>query len=161
MEPQMRLRTNLFDVGVFHRGMAEPEYLIFHTSQDKADKWFNGGRFWQIPGEFTKNGEEVLEAIKRCLKGLNLTSKSIWVAEHTYIIYNPRRKNMEIIPVFAAEVEETDEVPLSWEHSEWGWYTAEEVLKRIKFRGLKDGLHWTREYISENESPLRELMMEL
>jgi hypothetical protein len=62
--------------------------------------------------------------------------------------------------VFAAEVEKTNEVLLSWEHSEWGWYTAEEVLKWIKLRGIKDGLHWTREYISENKAPLRELMLE-
>ena len=156
----MKLRTNLFDLWVFHKETAEPEYLIFYTSQEKADKWFKGGRFWQIPGEFIGDGEVVVDAIKRCLKDLHLTYKHIWVAEHTYIIYNSRRKNIEIIPVFAAEVEKTDEIPLSWEHSEWGWYTAEEVLKRIKFRGLKDGLHWTREYISENSSPLQELMLE-
>jgi len=156
----MKLRTNLFDLWVFHKDAPEPEYLIFHTSQEKADKWFSGGRFWQIPGEFTGDGEEVVDAIKRCLKDLHLTYKHIWVSEHTYLIYNSRRKNIEIIPVFAAEVEKTDNVPLSWEHSEWGWYTAEEVLKRIKFRGLKDGLHWTREYISENSAPLQELMLE-
>jgi hypothetical protein len=156
----MKIRTNLFDLWVFHKEKIEPEYLIFHTSQRKADKWFKGGRFWQIPGEFTSDGEDVLDAIKRCLKDLNLTYKSIWVAEHSYIIYNSRRKNVEIIPVFAAEVENTGQIPLTWEHSEFGWYTAEEVLKRIKFRGLKDGLYWTREYISENNSPLKELMME-
>ena len=156
----MKLRTNLFDLWVFHREGPEPKYLLFHTSQEKADKWFSGGRFWQIPGEFTLDGENVVDAIKRCLKDLHLTYKHIWAAEHTYIIYNSRRKNIEIIPVFAAEVEKTDKVPLSWEHSEWGWFTAEEVLKRINFRGLKDGLRCTREYISENEAPLRELMLE-
>jgi hypothetical protein len=156
----MNLRTNLFDLWVFHKELFEPQYLIFHTSQEKADKWFNGGRFWQIPGAFTDEGEEVVNAIKRCLGELHLVSEHIWAAEHAYISYNSRRKNIEIIPVFAAEVHKTDDVPLSWEHSEWGWYTAEEVLKRIKFRGLKDGLRWTREYISENPTPLRELMLD-
>ena len=100
------------------------------------------------------------DAIKRCLRDLNLVDKGIWIAEHTYIIYNPRRKNVEIIPVFVAEVIYTDKIPLSWEHSEYGWYTAEEVLKRIKFRGLKDGLRWTREYIADDDSPSRDLMLE-
>ena len=156
----MKLRTNLLDLWVFHKQTLEPEYLLFYTSQEKADKWFNGGRFWQIPAVFTRDKEEVLDAIKKCLKDLYLTPKHIWAAEHTYIIYNSRRKNIEIIPVFAAEVERTEEVPLTWEHSELGWYTADEVLKRVKFRGLIDGLHWTREYISENSAPLRELMLE-
>jgi ADP-ribose pyrophosphatase YjhB (NUDIX family) len=156
----MELRTNLFDLWVFHKEQAEPEYLIFHTSQEKADKWFKGGRFWQIPGAFIDDGEEVVDAIKRCLKELHLASRHIWAAEHAYISYNSRRKNIEIIPVFAAEVNKTEDVPLSWEHSEWGWYKAEDVLKRIRFRGLKDGLRWTREYISENPAPLPELMLD-
>jgi hypothetical protein len=156
----MKLRTNIFDLWVFCKHNNQIKYLILHTSQEKADKWFNGGRFWQIPGEFTGDDEEVLNAIKRCLNDLKLVHKSIWIIEHTYIIYNPRRKNIEIIPVFATEVTFTDKIPLTWEHSEYGWFTADEVLQRIKFRGLKDGLHWTREYVSESSTPLQELRLE-
>ncbi|MBN2541815.1 NUDIX domain-containing protein [bacterium] len=156
----MKLRTNLFDLWVYHKEDGIPKYLLFHTSQEKADKWFRGGRFWQIPGEFVGDDEEVIDAIKRCLKDLNLDYKSIWAAEHTYIVYNSRRKNMEIIPVFAAEVIKNEDVPITWEHSEWGWFTAEEALKRIKFRGLIEGLRWAREFISENSSPLMELRLD-
>lgn len=42
----MKLRTDIFDLWVFRRDPDAVRYLLFHTSQEKADTWFNGGRFW-------------------------------------------------------------------------------------------------------------------
>ena len=153
----MQLGTNGFDLWVFHKQNTEPEYLLLYTSQEKADKWFNGGRFWQILGGPFQDGEEVGDSLVRPLQERGLEAKGIWAAEHTYIIYNSRRKRVEILPVFAAEIVSAKEIPLSWEHAEFGWYTAEECEKRIHFRGLKEGLKWTRNYISEVEAPAKEL----
>jgi hypothetical protein len=86
----------------------------------------------------------------REMASIDLTPIGIWAAEHTYTYYNARRKNIEIVPVFAAEVPEPGSVELSWEHSECGWFTAVECLDRIRFRGLRDGLEWTRRHISES-----------
>jgi hypothetical protein len=88
-----------------------------------------------------------------------LTIKSLWTVEHTYTIYNRRRQNLEIIPVFAAEVEGDGEIPLTWEHSECGWFTAQQCEARIHFRGLTDGLGWTREYIVEQANPAAEFRL--
>ena len=145
----MKLRTNAFDLWVFHRQDRSPEYLLYHTSQEKADKWFHGGRFWQIPGGFVQEEEELTDAFVRVMAESGLKPLVVWVAEHTYTYYNPRRKNIEIVPVFAAEVAGPKDVPISWEHSESGWFTAAECAKRLFFRGLIDGLESTRKYISE------------
>lgn len=153
----MKLRTNLLDLWVFHRQQGVPEYLLLHTSQEKADRWFHGGRFWQIPGVFVQEDEDVAQALVRCLREIGLQATAIWAAEHTYIYYNPRRKNIEIIPVFAAEVPEPQPIPLTWEHAEYGWFTAKECEQRIHFRGLKEGLYWTRTYVSEADGPALEL----
>ena len=45
----MHLNPAVFDVWVFRRGSTEVEYLLLRTSQLKADRYFNGGCFWQIP----------------------------------------------------------------------------------------------------------------
>jgi hypothetical protein len=42
----VKLRTDIFDLWVFRRDPDAVRYLLFHTSQEKADTWFNGGRFW-------------------------------------------------------------------------------------------------------------------
>jgi len=149
----VKLRTNAFDLWVYHKQNAQPKYLLFHTSQKKADRWFHGGRFWQICGGFVDDNEELTAALLRILESVGLEPIGIWGSEHTYIYYNARRKNIEITPVFAAEVAEPKAIPLSWEHSECGWFTNEECLERIHFRGLIEGLKWTRHYISEVEAP--------
>jgi hypothetical protein len=153
----MQFGTDGFDLWVFHRQETEPRYLLLHTSQEKADKWFNGGRFWQILGGPIQENEDIGSALLRPLHERGLDAKGIWAAEHTYIIYNRRRSRMEMLPVFAAEVTAPLEIPLTWEHSEYGWYTLEECMQRIHFRGLREGLQWTRKYISDVSEPAREL----
>ena len=143
---------DVFDLWLFHRKEGDPRYLLLHTSQEKADKWFGGGRFWQIMGDFLKENEKTQEGIDRHLDDLGLSAKSVWCCEFVYTIYNRRFDGIQIVPVFAAEVEEPGEIALTWEHSEQGWFTAEECLERINFWGLKEGLTKTREYVVDSPS---------
>lgn len=148
-----------FDLWIYHRCDSEPKYLMMHTSQEKADKWFGGGRFWQIAGEFYQEGESTLDGIKRNLKDFGLTPKSIWCCEYVYTIYNRRFDSIQIIPVFAAEVAEPRQIPLTWEHSEADWFTAKEAEKRINFWGLQEGLRKTREFVTEHPNPPKEFKL--
>lgn len=149
----MKLRTNVADVWVFHKADGEPKYLLLHTSQEKADKWFHGSRFWQIPGGFLKEGEALAAAAQRWLNESGIAPKGIWAAEYVSCYYNIRRENLELTPAFAAEVDGPIEVELSWHHSEYGWFTAEECLERVHFRGLVEGLASVRRYVSEVDGP--------
>lgn len=149
----MELRTDALDLWVFCRSTGDVRYLLLRTSQEKADRWFGGGRFWQIPGAFLSEGESVVSAANRCLMESGLSAAAIWTVEHVYPIYNRRSEGLMLIPVFAAEVLHPDRVRLSWEHSEFRWCTADECKQYLSFRGLMDGLEWTRIYITENVAP--------
>jgi hypothetical protein len=150
----MELRTDALDLWVFCRNAGIVRYLLLHTSQEKADRWFGGGRFWQIPGAFLSQGESVASAANRCLTELGLSAEAIWAVEHAYPIYNRRSESLILIPVFAAEVPHPpDLIRLSWEHSEFRWCTADECKQHLSFRGLVEGLEWTRAYITESAAP--------
>ncbi|MEJ1966575.1 MAG: NUDIX domain-containing protein [Gammaproteobacteria bacterium] len=155
----MNLRTDTIDLWVFCRDAGVARYLMLHTSQEKADRWFGGGRFWQIPGAFLSEGESVVSASRRCLTELALSARSIWAIEHVYPIYNRRYESLMLIPVFAAEVDRTDAVQLSWEHSEFRWCTAEECKELVSFRGLLEGLEWTRTHVTESAAPRAEFQI--
>jgi hypothetical protein len=43
----MKLSANVFDAWVFRKTDRRIECLLLYTSQQKADRYFNGGRFWQ------------------------------------------------------------------------------------------------------------------
>lgn len=155
----MKFGPRVFDLWIYSRSAGEARYLLMLTSQEKADKWFGGGRFWQVPGDFYGEGEETVAAIRRHLRDFALEASSIWACEHVYTIWNRRFDAIQIIPVFAAEVTEPREIPLTWEHSEAGWFTAAECLERINFWGLKEGLQRTREYVVDHPSPPREFRL--
>ena len=62
------------------------------------------------------------------------------------------------LAVFAAEVD-GDEVKLGAGHSEYAWLSADEAKERLSFRGLKEGLHWVRTYVTESKSSFPELRL--
>lgn len=155
----MDLNVNVFDVWVFRRTDRGIEYLLLRASQQKADRYFNGGRFWQIPSDFMRDGERVVPGIQRCLAAFGLRPSAVWAAEHVYAIYNRRFDCMQMIAVYAAEVD-ADAVRLTAEeHAESRWCPFEEALAMVHYRGLKDGLRSTREYITGVDQPARELQL--
>jgi NUDIX domain-containing protein len=155
----MQLAANVFDVWAFRRTPDGVRFLLLHTSVEKAERFFNGGRFWQIPTDFVKEGEHITDAIARNLRAFGLKAQSVWAAEHTYSIYNRRFNEMQLIGVYAAEVNETAVRLNAAEHAEFQWLDAGECLRRVHYRGLKDGLRSVQEYVTEVDQPARELCL--
>lgn len=155
----MQLSANVFDVWVFRRRESHVEYLLLYTSVEKANRYFNGGRFWQIPSNAVGTGESITQAITRVIGSFGLQPKAIWAAEHAYLIYNRRFEEMQAIGVYAAEVQDGQVHLDPAEHSESAWLSFEESLGRVYYRGLKDGLRSVREYVTGLEQPARELCL--
>ena len=155
----VNLFSNVFDVWVFRKTDSGVEYLLLYTSQQKADRYFNGGRFWQIPSDAIEAGETVTLAIARRVGELGLVASSIWAAEHTYAIYNRRFDCMQLIGVYAAEIETVSVRLDPDEHSEYRWCSFEQALALVHYRGLKDGLRSTFEYITGIANPALELRL--
>jgi 8-oxo-dGTP pyrophosphatase MutT (NUDIX family) len=153
----LQLRSGAFDLWVFRRDVDAVRYLIMQTSQEKADRWFNGGRFWQIPGGHVAEGQALEAGVHDCLAACGLQASSVWAVEHTYMVYNRRQQGIEVIVVLAADATGCDQVTLTWEHSGYQWATADVCLDLLGFRHLKDGLEWTRRYVTEAPRQLPEL----
>lgn len=153
----MDFRHDGFDVWVFRRRAGAVEYLLLRASQEKADRWFGGGTFWQVPSDFTGDGS-VLDAIGKELARFGLSARAVWAAEHAYTIFNRRYQSIVHLAVFAAEVEAA-EVELGWEHAEARWLPAAEAAHLVTFRGLVEGLTWVRRMVTEAPVPLPELRL--
>ncbi len=155
----MELQADVFDIWAFRKTDQGTRYLLLHTSQQKADRYFNGGRFWQIPSGRLEGSEKVVEAVARVVGRFGLTPSGIWAAEHAYTIYNRRFEAMQIIGVFAAEVGADPSQLDPAEHAEYRWCSYEEAQSLVTYRGLKDGLRSTREYITGVASAPLELRL--
>lgn len=155
----MKLAVNVFDVWVFSRSAAGTQYLLLYTSLEKANRYFNGGRFWQIPSGVVMEGETVTEAIARELAQYGLVASAIWAGEHAYVIYNRRFDEMQMIGVYAAEVRMAPVRLEPTEHAEFAWLPVEDCMKRVHYRGLKDGLRSVVEYVTGVSDPAKELCL--
>jgi hypothetical protein len=156
----MELQANVFDVWVFRRtSSGTVEYLLLHTSQEKADRWFNGGRFWQVPSDMTEPSEQIVPAIARRLREFGLKPNTVWAAEYVYTISNRRFDCMQIIGVYAAEVSAEVAELNPAEHAQYRWCTYQEAYDLVTYRGLKDGLRSTLEYVTGRADPPRELQL--
>lgn len=155
----MQLDANVFDTWAFRRTAEGIRFLLLHTSVEKAERYFNGGRFWQIPSDQVKDGEHITDAIARNLRAFGLKAQNIWAAEHAYTIYNRRFNTMQLIGVYAAEVPESVVRLNAAEHAEYQWLPFEECLRRVHYRGLKDGLRSVNEYVTGVAAPARELCL--
>jgi hypothetical protein len=156
----MHLNAGVYDIWVFRRTIAGVLFLLLRTSQEKADRYFSGGRFWQIPSGIFGEAS-VAEAFDRDLAKYGLPVRSVWAAEHAYTIYNRRFHEVQIITVFAVETESAANVVtlnLS-EHSEYEWLSYEAALARVHYRGLKDGLRSVAEYVTMPASPAVQLRL--
>jgi NUDIX domain len=155
----VRLDPAVFDVWVWRRAQRDVEYLLLHTSRIKADRFFNGGRFWQIPSDRVHDGEKLVQAIERTLGGFGITALAVWAAEQVYTIYNRRFDEMQIIGVYAAQAAPAEIRLDPEEHAEYRWCGFEEALALVGYRGLKDGLRSTREYVTGGAEPRLELRL--
>ncbi len=155
----MHLAANVFDVWAFQRRPSGVKLLLLYTAVTKAERYFNSGRFWQIPSGSINDDELVTDAILRVLNNFGLNANTIWAGEHAYIIFNRRFNEMQVIGVYAAEVPDLPVTLDPTEHSEYGWYTFEECLERVHYRGLKEGLRSVEEYITGIQDPAKELCL--
>jgi predicted NUDIX family NTP pyrophosphohydrolase len=157
----MMLNAAVYDIWVYRRTAEGVLFLLLHTSQEKADRHFAGGRFWQIPSGVFQNGESVTDAFDRDLARYGLLAKEIWAAEHAYTIYNRRFHEVQIITVFAVETHPgSGDVDLNpSEHSEYEWLPFETALQKVHYRGLKDGLRSVVDYVTAPAEPAPELRL--
>jgi 8-oxo-dGTP pyrophosphatase MutT (NUDIX family) len=148
--PAMILNAAVYDVWVYRRTTEGILFLVLHTSEEKAERHFSGGRFWQIPSGVFQVDESVPAAFDRELAQYGLPVKEVWAAEHAYTIYNRRFNEVQIITVFAVETEPDQQAVIlnPVEHSEYEWLPYEAALDRVHYRGLKDGLKSVAEYVT-------------
>ena len=155
----MDLNHRVFDVWPFRRRASGVEYLLLQTSELKAERYFNGGRFWQIPSGVFRDDETVPAGIDRLLAEFALHADSIWAVEHVYTIYNRRFHEIQIISVYAAEVEDGEPQLNAEEHSVYRWVPYEAALDAVHYRGLRDGVRSVHEYVTGPASVAPELCL--
>jgi hypothetical protein len=162
----VQILANVAELWVFSRTVDGPRYLVLETSQEKADAFFGGHRFWQIPGTSMHDDHEAtVDMLRRGMAEYGLEASALWAVEYVSTIFNRRFDSIQIIPVFAAEVSglPTPEPTMSRgsslasvirvEYCSYEWADAQRVEQLLTFRTLLEGFAQLRRYITECPEP--------
>jgi hypothetical protein len=168
----MQIIANVAELWVFSRSADRPRYLLLEASQEKADAFFGGHRFWQVPGtSMHDDGEATVELLRRGLSEYGLVASALWAVEHVSTIYNRRFDAIQIIPAFAAEVaglpEPAPTIPsgsslassIRDEYGAYEWADAQRVEQLLTFSALLEGFTQLRRYITECPEPRGEFRL--
>jgi hypothetical protein len=168
----MQILANVVELWVFSRTVDGPRYLLLEASQEKADAFFGGNRFWQIPGtSMHDDGEATVDLLRRGLAEYGLEATALWAVEHVSTVFNRRFDAIQIIPAFAAEVSGLPEPKPTMpadsslassvrvEYGSYEWADAQRVEELLTFRALLEGFAQLRRYITECPEPRGELRL--
>lgn len=116
-----KIRVRVIDCWVFQRSGGSLRFLIMKRS---SGRMYDG--IWHCVHGKIREGEPAWQAARRELKEeTGLIPVSMWTADTMSSFYEADSDRVNLVPVFAVEVEEGSCPVLSEEHSEYQWLDSD------------------------------------
>jgi dATP pyrophosphohydrolase len=134
--------SRVIDCHVFCRKHITPLYLLMK----RADGVVYAGS-WRMVGGKIESGEKAYATALRELKEETaLAPRRLWSVPYINSFYEAAKDRVNIIPVFAAEVD-TMSVTLSAEHGEYQWVPYADAKTLLPWPAQIEGLRIVHEFI--------------
>ena len=146
----MKIISNLIEAHIFRTAKDELEFLLLKRSANQIYPCI-----WQMVSGKIKNGENAIETVLREIKEeTGLLPKQLWAAPKINSFYDSKDDNINIIPVFAALVDDNP-IKLSSEHSEFKWVKLKKTRKLLAWPGQRESVRIIAEYFQNEKSFLK------
>lgn len=138
------LIIRVIDCWIFRKS---PEGLRFLIMKRAGERLY-AGIYHCVHGKI-KEGETAWQAALREIKEeTGLTPSRFWVLDGTSSFYEAKEDRMNIVPVFAAEVE-TDKIYLGDEHCSYEWLPIDGAVNKVAWENHKKSLQILYRMISD------------
>ncbi len=141
--------SKMVEVCIFTRKKGIPTYLLLHRS--KEEKVYPN--LWQYVTGSIEGSEKAFETARReVLEETGLKPIALRAVPHISSFYDPGWDTVNLLPLFAAEVEKKEDPVLSSEHYEFGWFSYKKAQHMLVWPSHREGLRVVHEYIARGES---------
>ncbi len=141
--------SHIVEVCVFRTRGRNAEYLLLRRSGH--DTLYPG--IWQFVTGTMDSGEHAVKAALRELEEeTGLRPLHFWTVPYASVFYDRLADAMNLCPMFAAEVGESQDPRLSVEHETFAWLPAKEAVRRLVWPGQRRGLEIVEQYIVGGEA---------
>ena len=127
-------------------------FLILQRAQE--DKLYPG--LWQIVTGTMKKNERAFKAAMRELKEeIGLTPQRCWTIPYVDTYFDFAKDTIQLVPVFAVELDSFSIPSLSSEHQRYEWLRFEDAKKRLAWPGQRRSLEIVNDFIIGNSETAR------
>jgi dihydroneopterin triphosphate diphosphatase len=140
----MEIISGYVEVHVFRRSFDEVEYLLLKRAREQ--KVYPG--LWQVVTGKIKPNEKAYETALRELKEeTGFSPLRLWATPKVNQFYSAEKDAVYIVPVFAAEVNNTDEIVLCREHCKFRWMKPEDARNLLPWEEQRNALDTLMYYL--------------
>ncbi|MFZ1979262.1 MAG: NUDIX domain-containing protein [Bacteroidota bacterium] len=143
------IRSEIIEMYIFRRNADATEYLLLQRTREDCLY----PCMWQI---ITGTLEDRETAVQCALRELNeetgLKYKRLWAVPATDSFYDYQRDIVQVMPVFAAEVDREAEPELSREHQMFEWLPFDNAREKLVWPGQRSVLEIVHQYIAGREA---------
>jgi dATP pyrophosphohydrolase len=144
----MKIISNLIEAHIFRETEKGIEFLLLKRAEDQI---YPG--VWQMVSGKIKDNEKAYETAVRELKEeTGLIPLRIWSAPRVNSFYSSDSDTINLVPVFAIKVEQSLDVKLSNEHSDFKWVSSEKAQKLLAWDGQRQAVRLIEEYFLKERS---------
>ncbi len=137
--------SQIVEVCIFRRIAGEPQYLLLQRAED--EELYPG--LWQIvTGSMKKNESAEKAACRELEEETGLFIKRFWTVPIVDSYFDARNDAVQMVPVFAAEVDAALDVRLSHEHQQFDWLTFAAAKDRVVWPGQRQAIETVHEFIA-------------
>jgi 8-oxo-dGTP pyrophosphatase MutT (NUDIX family) len=148
-ETMPEFRSEIMEIYIFRRSADAPEYLLLQRAHE--DRLYPD--MWQIITGTLDGKETALQcALRELFEETGLKYNKLWVVPATDSFYDHQRDVVQVMPVFAVEVDGEAEPKLSREHQTFEWLPFDDARKKLVWPGQRSGLEIVHRYITGREA---------
>ena len=123
----MKIVSKIVEVHVLRMKGKNLQFLLLKRSENEL---YPG--IWQMVSGKIKNKEKAFSTALRELKEeTGLSPLKLWIAPKINSFYDQQNDTINLIPIFAAFVDNNSPVILSREHSQYLWLSKNETIKKM------------------------------
>jgi dihydroneopterin triphosphate diphosphatase len=146
--------SRMVEVCIFRWSEGETQYLLLQRADD--EELYPG--IWQIvTGSLKKNERTEKAALRELEEETGLKLKRFWTVPVLDSYFDIQNDAVQMVPIFAAEIDTTLNVRLSHEHQRFEWLAYDKARERIAWPGQRKAIKIVHDYIAGGKEAARML----